>query len=280
MQKPIRTFYEPGTYYSPLVNTEEIKAEKSRVWPVQPHIPGIDFNESSHQNIIENILPAYQNDCRFPRTKKERLHSHHYYSENGQFPAADALLLHSFLRMLEPANVFEVGSGYSSLVTAAVNHQFFNNSIDFLCIEPYPIPEIQSSVPGLSKHLKAKIQEVPLDFYDHLGRNDILFIDTSHVCKTGSDVNHIYFDILPRLKSGVYVHIHDIFLPFDYPQKWVIDEGRGWNEQYLLQALLMFSKKFDVVYGNQFAQWKYTQLQKQHLGAVLQGGSSFWFQVR
>ena len=99
----------------------------------------------------------------------------------------------------------------------------------------------------------ARVQEVPLTEFEDLQSGDILFIDSSHVAKTGSDVNFLYFDVFPRLRPGVRIHIHDIFLPQDYPQEWALDENRSWNEQYVLRALLMFSSRFRVLFGSFFA---------------------------
>ena len=101
---------------------------------------------------------------------------------------------------------------------------------------------------------------------------NILFIDSSHVSKTGSDVNHIYFEIIPRLKKGVVVHIHDIFLPSDYPQDWVLNQGRSWNEQYVVRALLMYTRAFEVLFGSAYAVHKYPQLVQRISGGKLEGG--------
>jgi hypothetical protein len=90
------------------------------------------------------------------------------------------------------------------------------------------------------------VQDVPLSDFDALASGDILFVDSSHVAKTGSDVNRILFEILPRLRSGVFVHVHDVHYPFEYPRQWVY-EGRAWNEAYLLRAFLEFNDEFEIV---------------------------------
>jgi hypothetical protein len=106
---------------------------------------------------------------------------------------------------------------------------------------------------GITRLLELKVQDVQLAEFARLQAGDILFIDSSHVAKTGSDVLHLYFEVLPRLAPGVRIHVHDIFLPFDYPRRWVLDENRSWNEQYLLRALLMYSSRFKVDFGCAFA---------------------------
>jgi len=172
--------------------------------------------------------------------------------------------------------MIEVGSGYSSLLTADVNRRFLNNELALTCIEPYPAPFLLEGVPGMSELIESQVQDVPLSTFERLQSGDILFIDSSHVSKTGSDVNTIYFDIIPRLKRGVLIHIHDIFLPADYPKEWVIDEKRCWNEQYLLRALLMFSHAFEVVFGCAYAAYQHADWVKKALGGELYGGGSLW----
>ncbi|MBU6199666.1 MAG: hypothetical protein KGP08_08415, partial [Xanthomonadaceae bacterium] len=132
-------------------------------------------------------------------------------------------------------------------------------------------------VPGVSRLLEEKVQNVALAEFAALQAGDILFIDSSHVAKTGSDVNYLYFEVLPRLASGVRVHIHDIFLPHDYPREWVLGENRSWNEQYLLRALLMHSSAFRVVFGCSYAFWRFPDLVQAALahprGHAFAGGS-------
>jgi hypothetical protein len=107
-------------------------------------------------------------------------------------------------------------------------------------------------VPGLARIVREPLQDVDLAVFERLERNDILFIDSTHVLKTGSDVQLEYLEILPRLASGVIVHIHDIFLPAEYPKAWLTDEHIFWNEQYLLQAFLAFNKGFEVLWAGSF----------------------------
>jgi hypothetical protein len=105
----------------------------------------------------------------------------------------------------------------------------------------------------VSELIVRRVQEVPLALFETLEAGDLLFIDSSHVSKTGSDVNHLMFEVLPRLAPGVHVHFHDIFLPFDYPRSWVLDLGIYWNEQYVLRALLTLSRGFRVTFGSTYA---------------------------
>src|SRR5262249_1946304 len=150
------------------------------------------------------------------------------------------------LRYWQPRRLIEIWSGYSTLLSADVNRRFLGGSMQLTCIEPYPREFLRRGIPGVTRLIEKKAQDVELDVFAELEAGDVLFIDSSHVSKTGSDVNRIYFEIVPRLRPGVHVHVHDIFLPDDYPREWVLGENRSWNEQYLLRALLMYSTRFRV----------------------------------
>ena len=148
--------------------------------------------------------------------------------------------------------------------------------MEFTCVEPYPESFLTTKVVGINRIIQSKVEETSLSVFETLESGDFLFIDSSHVAKTGSDINHIYFEILPRLKKGVIIHIHDIFLPFDYKKEWVMDIGRCWNEQYLVQALLMYSKAFEVIFGCMYAFQNFPEPLKKLLDNKLFGGSSLW----
>ncbi len=112
---------------------------------------------------------------------------------------------------------------------------------------------------GLRSLIEKKVQDIDLEFFSQLGTDDILFIDSSHTVKIGGDVNYLFLEVLPRLKPGVIVHVHDIFLPFDYRRDWVVSELRFWTEQYLLQAFLSFNSEFEVLMGNSYLAYQYME---------------------
>jgi len=177
------------------------------------------------------------------------------------------------------ARVIEVGSGFSSLLMADIRRRFFPEGLEIQCIEPYPRDFLRDPAYGLEL-IESKVQDVPLSFFESLQANDVLFIDSSHVAKTGSDVNYLVFEILPRLPSGVNVHIHDIFLPHDYPFRWVVEENRSWNEQYLVQAYLMFNQRTKVLFGSAYANTVLVDETLKALdGKVQLSGGSLWFQT-
>ena len=158
------------------------------------------------------------------------------------------LVAYCMIRHFQPRLIIEVGSGFSSLVAAEAIAKNSNSAL--ICIEPFPQDFLRQGFPGLQSLIEKKVEDIDLEFFSQLHSGDILFIDSSHTVKIGGDVNYLFLEVLPRLKPGVIVHIHDIFLPFEYRRDWVMDEFRFWTEQYLLQAFLTFNSEFEVLMAN------------------------------
>lgn len=280
--KEIRTSHPNGHFYSPVVDPAELLHRAPSVWsPEAPPVLAVDFNCKAHEMVLDSWFPRHISKYDYPDVLvKHHDNAKQFYTRNSQFGWLDSRTLFVFLNEIRPAHIIEVGSGYSSLLTADVNKRFLNNSCKFQCIEPYPRDFLESGVEGMSELITQKVQDVPPGDFEILEKGDILFIDSSHVCKTGSDVNFLYFEVLPRLKSGVLIHVHDIFLPLEYPREWVLEENRSWNEQYLLRALLMYSNSFQVFFGCSYAFYKFPELVTSALDLRSEagfGGSSFWF---
>lgn len=277
----VRAAFEPGHFYSPVVDPADLVRQRERIWPRQPTITGIDFHDDRHRRVLSEWFPQFLPDYNYPESLDEASSPGRFYTRNSQFSWLDSRALFVLLRAWKPKRLLEVGSGYSSLLIADVNRRFCDGAMDVVCIEPYPRAFLKAGVEGIGRLIEHKVQDVPLSEFGRLESGDILFIDSSHVSKTGSDVNYLYFEVLPSLKAGVHVHVHDIFLPHDYPAEWVLEEGRSWNEQYLLRALLMYSRDtFQVEFGCSYAFHRFPQLVTAALshprGAAF-GGGSFWF---
>ena len=168
-------------------------------------------------------------------------------------------------------------------MTARVNREQFGGSLDFTCIEPYPPDFLGDGIDGISRLIVSPVEQVPLDKFLELGAGDFLFIDTSHTVKTGGDVVFLLQEVLPRLADGVVVHIHDIFLPWDYPQEWVL-VGRAWNEQYAVRSFLAFNSAFEILVGvawmSQFRPDVLAQVLPDYPAGYSDGGGSFWIRRR
>ena len=151
-----------------------------------------------------------------------------------------------------------------------------------LCsIEPFPRAELRSPALRPGRLIEHRVQDVDIRLFEQLDAGDVLFVDSSHVAKTGSDVNHLFFEVLPRLRKGVRLHFHDIFFPHDYPKPWVLDENRSWNEQYLVRALLMYSTHFRVLFGCNYAYTAHHTALREALhepDGACYGGGSLWIE--
>ncbi|MGK4568207.1 class I SAM-dependent methyltransferase [Flavobacterium sp. 3HN19-14] len=180
--------------------------------------------------------------------KPERQDNIRYNFENGYYSYTDGIALYSIIRYFKPKRIIEIGSGFSSAVMLDTNSLFFENKIDLTFIDPYAdrlYSLITEEDKRTAKIIETDVQQIPLTTFQALQSGDILFIDSTHVSKTGSDVNYILFEILPALNSGVLIHFHDIFYPFEYPKDWVFS-GINWNEDYILKAFLMYNEQFEI----------------------------------
>lgn len=278
-----RPAHSPGHFYSPIVDTDEASRDAARIWPESPEILGIDFNDAAHRHILEVEFPKYMPEYDYPEHGPADSELDHFYTQNSQFSWLDSRTLFVLLRAWRPRRIVEVGSGYSSLLMADVNRRFLDASVQITCVEPFPRKFLRQEDRFGVRLVEQRVQDVEMSLFTSLDAGDILFIDSSHVAKTGSDVNFLYFEVLPRLAAGVRVHVHDILLPHDYPREWVIDENRSWNEQYLLRALLMDSRRYRVEFGCSYGFWRFPELVQAALahpeGRAFAGGS-FWISVR
>ena len=270
--------FPPGHFYSPVVDPATLAGKEAGFWDGEPQCLGIDFNDESQKLHLEAIRQN-SHACVYPDAVDTSAETPRFSHNNDQFGWLDSRALFGILNHYQPKNVIEVGGGYSSLLIGDVNARMLGSSINFISIEPYPRDFLDRGFSGLTRLIKQKVEEVPHEVFDILGDGDILFIDSSHVAKTGSDVNYLFFEILPRLRKGVIIHVHDIYLPDEYPREWVIDENRSWNEQYVLRALLMYSTTFKVIFGSWYAFRKFPELVSAALnlpdGSAF-GGGSIW----
>ncbi|MBL8521720.1 MAG: class I SAM-dependent methyltransferase [Betaproteobacteria bacterium] len=253
--------FPPGHFYSAIVDPAEAERDAARLWPDRaPELPGIDFNDAFHVQVLTEWFPRFMPGYDYPEHEKDAVTPHSFFTRNSQFSWLDARALYVLMRAWAPRRIVEVGSGFSSLLMADVNLRHLGGKTAVTCIEPYPRPFLKAGVPGIETLIEARAQDVSMDVFSQLAPGDILFIDSSHVSKTGSDVNYLFLDVLPRLAPGVRIHVHDVFLPLEYPRDWVIDMNRSWNEQYLLRAMLTHSNAFKVLFGATYAFIKHRDL--------------------
>jgi len=267
--------YLPGHFHSPLLDIRSVGS-------TEPNIPfdGVEYWEHIelcpteqrlyYEDLLERFAPLP-----FPRQKND---SYRYFADNTFFGLSDAFTLSGILRKEKPRRIVEVGSGFSTAVMLDTLTQI-RQSATLTLIEPYPkrlFSLLSSDDKPYAKILANRIQEVSLSVFDELDEQDVLFIDSSHVAKIGSDVTFILLRILPRLKPGVLVQFHDVFYPFSYPVSW-IREGRAWNESIFLRAFLLGNPNFQVVAFNSFAGHSFPELFRERLpGFSKDPGGSIW----
>jgi len=274
--KKLQGFVPPGHFYSPIPDPDELQSiEGEIIGGTSRRVPGIELNDDEQLELLKQFSAFYR-EMPFKAERQEGLR---YYFENPAYSYSDAILLHCMMRHLKPNRIIEVGSGFSSCMILDTNDLYFDRSISTTFIEPYPellMSLLRDSDQGKVKTIPSRLQDVDLSEFDALEENDILFIDSTHVSKINSDVNRIFFDILPRLSSGVYVHFHDIFFPFEYPKAWLL-EGRAWNEAYVLKAFLQFNHAFHPVLMNTYMTDFHESFFKENMPLCLKNtGASIW----
>lgn len=241
----------PNHYYSPVPDVSRLgTADFRRVFT----LAGVDMNEPAQLEFLEACALYKREYAEFPADGGGGGGTGRFHFRNGVYESFDAEVLHCMVRRLKPRRIIEVGSGFSTLVTAAACELNAREGAPclFSAIEPYPNEIFQAPVAGLTELIRTPLQETDPALFATLGENDVLFIDSSHVLKAGSDVQLLYLEILPRLAPGVVIHVHDIFLPSEYPEAWIKEEHIFWNEQYLLQAFLAFNDSFRVLWGGTY----------------------------
>jgi predicted O-methyltransferase YrrM len=240
----------PNSYLSTIPDTRQLGAA---LWTDQSELPGIDMRDPEQVALLHRIVELFGPEFdALPRTAAA---PGRFHLDNGAFESVDAELYHAMIRMHRPATVLEIGSGWSTLLAldALRANRAEGAAGRLVAVEPYPydfLTDAVAAAPELAELRAVPVQEVPLEAFTALVAGDILFIDSSHVLKIGSDVRYELLEVLPRLAPGVLVHVHDIFLPGEYPREWVLGaEHRFWNEQYLLQAYLAGNRGVEVLWG-------------------------------
>jgi hypothetical protein len=228
-------------YYSPLPDLERLRVSG---WGGAGATLGVDLRIPAAVRLLDELRPwlaefgaRVQDEARFPLG-------------NGAYGSVDAEILYALVRRNRPARVVELGSGASSHVIAAAQraNEAEGSGFEHRIFDPYPFEANPLGAVCGPTVAPVRAQDVDATEITALNRDDILFVDTTHTVKTGGDVNRIVLDLLPLLAPGVLVHFHDIFLPYEYPAEWVLEERRAWAEQYLLQAFLAFNEAFEVVF--------------------------------
>lgn len=230
----INHYYEPQFDYRGLVKP----LSQDRI------LPAIDWNVSEQIELLSRFSFSHE----LSDTPLESTGALGFYLKNDAFKSGDAEYLYQLIRLVKPKNIYEVGSGNSTLMAIKAINKNHDDDPGYrcrhICIEPYEKPWLEKT--GVSV-IRKKIEEIELTFFSELKENDILFIDSSHVIRPQGDVLFEYLELLPTLNQGVIVHIHDIFSPKNYLKQWLVNQVKLWNEQYLLEAFLSYNKSWKII---------------------------------
>lgn len=250
--------FPAGHYYSPIPDQADVSRCLER--NANTACVGIELNAKAQACLLKAFEPYYA-ELPFPEKPREGMR---YYYDQGWFCYGDAIMLYCFIRHFKPKRIIEIGSGYSSAVMLDTLEHFPCSHESVTLIEPFPKrlfsllkPEDREKV----KVIEHPVQDVDIEVFQSLGEGDLLFVDSSHVMKCGSDLQRVLFDILPILPVGIYVHFHDLFYPFEYPEAW-LNGGRYWNEGYLLRAFLSNNRDWEIVLFNDYVGLKMADYMK------------------
>jgi len=261
--------WPPGHFYSPIPSEADVRTGLAASRG-QSEFGGVDLRDAAQFALLEQLAEHY------PRLDLPVFPdpAFRFHLENPSYAQFDAILFACMVLHFKPARIVEVGSGNSSALMLDLNERFFDGSMELTMIEPHPEQLLANLKPGdfsRTRVIERKVQDAPLDIFRALRANDILFIDSSHVSKVGSDVNHLFFHVLPILAPGVLVHVHDITGNFEYPEEWFA-EGRTWNEVYLLRAFLMHNRAWEVLLLSPQLRDKHLEFFREHMPLCMKGG--------
>jgi Methyltransferase domain len=262
------------TYYSPIPDLATLPAQ---IWDEPDPLRGIQLDLDAQADRLGSRLSPHI--AEFASARGPGLA---YEQVNASYPLPDARLLYAVVRDLRPASIVELGSGQTSRVIAQACAANAADGVEtrFEAFDPYPTA-IDESLRGLAALHRTPAQEVPELVFSQLRDGDLLFVDTTHTVKIGSDVNRIILRVLPLLAKGVTVHFHDICLPYEYPRYLFEDYGLYWGEQYLLQAFLTMNPSFEVLYATEaLCRDRREVVEAAGLAERGESGSSFWIRRR
>lgn len=267
----------PANFYSNTPSIEEIHNSFEYATQEPPYLNNGLFNAAFMERVLTILMP-YAAEFEPPQNGNEELPVGYFWN-NSQFSYSDAMSCYAMVRYIKPHRIIEVGSGFSSLICSSA---LIENGVgEMYCIEPYPRPFLHN-VPCVKQLIQKSVQQVSIDFFNDLLRDgDILFIDSTHTVKIGSDCLHIYLKILPALRHRIMVHVHDIFLPDALPQDWALSKHIYWTEQYLLLAYLLDNPRVTVWFGSNYHLRQNRKALNDFMhGRFQSGGGSFWFEIK
>lgn len=266
-------------YYSPIPDLDALPAA---TWVEASPMPGVDLRIEASLAFLQHELAPFVAEYAPPDGPPGTAHG--YYRANSMYGKVDGEVLYAMVRHVRPERITEIGAGWSTRVirdAMAANAEAGHPVRRHRIFDPHADEVVKRMGDGVDL-VPLPAQEIPIEVFDELAAGDILFIDTTHTVKPGSDVLRLTLEVLPRLAEGVVVHVHDFFRPFEYPRFLMEDHGVYWQEHYLLQAFLAFNERFEVMIANHAL----GRLRRDEVAAVIPGlpatspGSALWLRVK
>lgn len=241
-----RALWYPGHHYSPYPSLRDVKMRHDALFRHPPAVPGVVLSAEQQCNFLHELISIYGGGT--PSFPERATSGYRYYFSNPFYSYLDGMILHLMLRKVMPRRVIEVGSGHSSAMILDTAERCLREPCLLTCVDPFPTRLLRQLRHDDRMHcrvISGSVQDVPMGEFEALEEGDILFIDSSHVMKTGSDVEWVFRSILPVLKRGVWIHFHDIYYPFEYLPSQVFS-GYAYNEAYCLRSFLQFNEAFKI----------------------------------
>jgi hypothetical protein len=275
-------------YYTPIPDEADFPAG---FWEQEVSMAGVAIDDELVRRFAETAVVPHLAEFRslYPQDRAAGDDAGAFFLVNGSYMAVDAHVLHGIVRSARPRRVIEIGSGASTRVIEGalrLNERDGGARGQCTSIDPVPSPWLRGIDPSFVAVLSKKVQSIPPSFFGQLERDDILFIDSTHIVREGNDVLYEYIDILPTLRPGVLVHIHDVSLPRRYPKVY-FDSHLYWTEQYLLKAYLTHNSHVEIIWpGNymmvrhrDYVMDRFPEMQVMRRAFPSSEPTAFWYRV-
>lgn len=251
----------PIDFYNPVPDIKDL--EKRKVWDKKSNLEGINFNIDFQLKFLKALGEEFSKECNWPYFSKDPRKFH--LDNSIPFSFGCAAYTHSIIRKYKPKKIIEFGSGNSSkVISSAIEKNKIENSINcnYSIIDPYPSDLIKKKLKNITKLYEEKAENININLFKKLKKDDILFVDSSHMVRTGSDVNFAILEVLPILKPGVIIHFHDIPMPFEYNKVYFKNSNFRvfWTESYLLQAFLINNEKVEIISALKYLMTEHLEL--------------------
>ncbi|MCW5757353.1 MAG: class I SAM-dependent methyltransferase [Phycisphaeraceae bacterium] len=257
----------PVHFYQPLPDFAHLPES---LWDDKDEPVGIELPTETMAELVHTIGQRFGNElAAFPSEADPDGPYQGYATHNGLFESVDAEMLYGLVRLRRPQRIIEIGSGYSTrLIRSAIaRNRAEDPALDarLASVDPFAADDLSREAPHWARVYRHPVQAMDPSCVEALEPGDMLFIDSSHAVSVGSDVVFEFLELIPRVRPGVLIHVHDVFLPYEYPRAWVKERRIAWNEQYLLQSFLCHNRAYRIVFAGYWMHRKRPETLEAHV---------------